>query len=100
MAVFQSERTHFKMTSNSFFEIQDLKEFLKISLGTDIVRFQLKCLTKPGDNYGSIIQSIDVKVTENDEKVNDKVNYFELNCSFRLINIIQWNRITNLKKNN
>lgn len=74
MAVFQSERTHSKMTSNSFFEIKDLKEFLNISLGIDMVEFQLKCLTKPGDNYGSIIQSLDVKVTENDEKVKDKVN--------------------------
>lgn len=79
MANFKSERTHFKMSSNSFVEIKYLKEFLKISLGTDVTEYQLKCLTKPGDNYGSIIQSLDVKVIENEAKVKDKVKYFELN---------------------
>lgn len=66
------------MSSNSFVEIKYLKEFLKISLGTEVTEYQLKCLTKPGDNYGSIIQSLDVKVTGNEEKVKDKVKYFAI----------------------
>lgn len=65
------------MSSSSFVEIKYLKEFLKMSLGTEVVEYQLKCLTKPGDNYGSIIQSLDVKVIENDGKVKNKIKYFE-----------------------
>lgn len=43
-------------------EIRKLKEFLEKSLGTKVLEYDLKYLTKPGDNYGSIIQSLDVKV--------------------------------------
>lgn len=65
------------MSSSSFVEVKYLKEFLKLSLGTEAIEYQLKCLTKPGDNYGSIIQSLDVKVIESNGKVKDETKYFE-----------------------
>lgn len=76
------------MSSNSFVEIRFLKEFLEISLGAKVIEYQLKFLTKPGDNYGSIIQSLEVKLTENDEKVKERVKYFQLNWPLRLISTL------------
>lgn len=49
------------------FEIQQFREFLEKSLNKRVLEYTLKPLTKPGDNYGSIIQSVDVKVTSDDD---------------------------------
>lgn len=53
-------------------EIQYLKEFLEKLLHTKVLEFSLNCLTKPGDNYGSTIQSLEVKITN--ENGNDPVS--------------------------
>lgn len=61
-----------KMSSpvKSSYEIKFLKEFLKKCLKVEVLDYNLKCLTKPGDNYGGVIQSLDVKITnERDENV-------------------------------
>lgn len=49
------------------FEIQQFREFLEKSLNKRVLEYILKPLTKPGDNYGSIMQSVDVKVTSDDD---------------------------------
>lgn len=47
---------------NSLCEIRDFTKFLEECLGRKIFEYSLKNLTKPGDNYGSVMQSVDVKV--------------------------------------
>lgn len=56
----------------SSYEIRNLKEFLKKSLESPIVDYNLKSLTKPGDNYGSVMQSLVVKILDE----NDHVRFF------------------------
>lgn len=46
----------------SLFEIRKFSEFLEKSLGRRVLDYRLKPLTKPGDNYGSVMQSVDVQV--------------------------------------
>lgn len=45
-------------------EIRDFTKFLEKCLGRKVDEYSLKNLTKPGDHYGSIIQSVSVKVFE------------------------------------
>ena len=53
----------------SLCEIKEFVEFLEASLSKKVLDYMLKPLTKPGDNYGSIMQSVDVRVVgENDAK--------------------------------
>lgn len=72
------------------FEIQQFQEFLEKSLNKRVLEYILKPLTKPGDNYGSIMQSVDVKVTSDDDcnqvncqiksKINHMVNMVKKIC--------------------
>lgn len=68
------------------FEIQQFRSFLEKCLKTKVLEYSLKPLTKPGDNYGSIMQSVDVKmlVTEDGNKVNSihsKIKRCETQCN-------------------
>lgn len=49
-------------------EIRDFTAFLQKCLQRKVLDFTLKPLTKPGDNYGSLIQSVDVKVTAGSDR--------------------------------
>lgn len=46
----------------SLCEIRNFGEFLEYRLERKIIEYSLKPLTKPGDNYGSIMQAVVVKV--------------------------------------
>lgn len=52
------------MSDRIFCEIKNLKDFLEECLGKSILEYALKPLTKPGDNYGSELQAIEVKLTD------------------------------------
>lgn len=41
-------------------EIKQLTEFLEKCLDHKVLKYILKSLTKPGDNYRSVVQSIEV----------------------------------------
>lgn len=51
-------------------EIVGLHEFLEYSLGRKVLDYSLGALTKPGDNYGSIIQALTVIVTPKQDNIN------------------------------
>lgn len=46
-------------------EIKNFTEFLEVHLNRIVLDYKLKPLTKPGDNYGAILRSVDVKVAGN-----------------------------------
>lgn len=62
---------------NSLCKIRNFSEFLEKSLQRKVEDYTLKQLTKPGEHYGSIMQSVDVKVVEINGyiKVNVKTRY-------------------------
>lgn len=62
----------------SFCEIKEFSKFLQKSLEKRVLNYELKPLTKPGDNYGSTMQSVDVTVAgeNDDDKVNEKFIIF------------------------
>lgn len=49
----------------SFREIRDFTKFLEKCLGRKVFEYSSKSLTKPGDHYGSIMQSVNVNVLDN-----------------------------------
>lgn len=53
-----------RMSDRVFREIKNLNEFLKECLGKPILEYSLKPLTEPGDNYGSELQAIEVKMAD------------------------------------
>lgn len=57
-------------------EIRNFTDFLEKCLERKVLDYTLKPLTKPGDNYGAVLQSVDVKVVGN--KGRDEVS-FEMN---------------------
>lgn len=48
-------------------EIRNFTEFLEENLNRKVIEYLLKALTKPGDNFGAVVQSVDVKVSGNDQ---------------------------------
>lgn len=64
--------------NSSLCEIRNFTDFLEKCLKRKISDYSLKNLTKPGDHYGSIMQSVDVQVLEINgcTKVNEKVKCF------------------------
>lgn len=52
-------------------EIKDFTRFLEECLGRKIVNYSIRRLTKPGENYGSVMLSVEVKMVAEDE--HDKV---------------------------
>lgn len=58
-------------------EIRNFTKFLEKCLERKVLGYTLKPLTKPGDNYGAVLQSVDVKVVGN-KGTDDEVS-FELN---------------------
>lgn len=54
-------------------EIKNFTAFLEKCLEQKVLGYKLKRLTKPGDNYGSVMQSVDVKVASKNDR--DEVNY-------------------------
>lgn len=60
--------------STSFSGIKNFTEFLEVNLNRIVLDYELKPLTKPGDNYGAILWSVDVKVAENKD-VNVYLQY-------------------------
>lgn len=47
--------------SQALYEIKNFTEFLEKCLDREVLGYTLEPLTKPGDNYGSIMQSVTVK---------------------------------------
>lgn len=63
---------------DSIHEIKNLKVFLEESLGTEILDCSsLNYMMNSGENFGSIIQSITVKVLNNDSDNNIKVIFIK-----------------------
>lgn len=54
-------------------EIKNFTEFLEISLNRTITEYTLKPLTKPGDNFGAILQSVVVKIAD-EKNSSDEVS--------------------------
>lgn len=52
------------MAESSTDAIRDLSDFLGKSLNRQILNYSLAYLTKPGDNYGSIIQALTVQTSD------------------------------------
>lgn len=57
-------------------EIRDLKQFLGKCLSRTVVEYKLADLTKAGDNYGSIIQSLEVIVVDANDGVSKNFRLF------------------------
>lgn len=73
--------------SQSTCKIRDLTEFLEKCLGRKVLEYTLNPLTKPGDNYGSIMLSVEVKVAEINE-----CNKVHVHCAFYIqFAQISWN---------
>lgn len=67
-------------------EIRNFTEFLEKHLKRKVLNYTLKSLTKPGDNYGAILRSVDVKVAENgDSKVIPLFQNFHLSLVPKII---------------
>lgn len=63
---------------DSMHEIKNLKVFLEESLGAEILDCSsLNYMTNPGENFGSIMQSIIVKVSNNDSDNNNEVIFIK-----------------------
>lgn len=62
-----------KMSEQNQCKIKHFIEFLENRLQKKVINFTMKQLTKPGDNYGSTIQSVDVEVAE-------KIDQAEVDC--------------------
>lgn len=57
-------------------QIKNLRKFLRESVGTEIVDCSsLNYMTNPGENFGSIMQSITVKVANNNINNNNEVKF-------------------------
>lgn len=63
--------------SQSTCKIRDFTEFLEKCLGRKVLEYTLEPLTKPGDNYGSMMLSVEVRVAE----IND-FNQVHVQCAF------------------
>lgn len=48
-------------------EIRNFVNFLKDCLRQTVLEYKLKPLTNPGENYASVLQSVEVKVIKNDQ---------------------------------
>lgn len=72
------------MSAESSCNIRNFTEFLEICLQQKVLRFTLKPLTKPGDNYGSTMQSVDVEVAGKCD--SDKVNKSKIREIFHFYN--------------
>lgn len=68
------------MSSTVKNQIVRLREFVENCLGKKIVDYKLRALTKPGDNYGSIIQALTVTLTDNDSDDKRAVREFYMLC--------------------
>lgn len=69
------------------FEIRKFSEFLEKCLGRTVLDYQLKPLTKPGDNFGSVMQSVAVEVAGKNKNDDVSFKWFfvcvdYLNCAF------------------
>lgn len=57
-------------------QIREFHKFLEQCLKRKVLNYNLKALTKPGDNYGSVMQAVDVKVAGlNDFSEVDWLNF-------------------------
>lgn len=52
-------------------DIKGLQQFLEKCLKKSVLDYTLSDLTRPGENYGSIMQSLDVTVAEANGRVSD-----------------------------
>lgn len=48
-------------------EIKNVHEFLEKCLKKSVLKYTLNPLTKPGDNYNSVLQSLEVKLIKNND---------------------------------
>lgn len=62
------------MSDNALCEIKNLNEFLEKCLGKKVLEYKLKPLTKPGDNYGSVLQLIELKLGDELNKVKTLIH--------------------------
>lgn len=58
--------------TNALCEIRNFVYFLENCLNRKVIDYSLKSLTKPGDNYGSLLAAVDVNVVSksDSEEVN------------------------------
>lgn len=61
------EQTSEKVPST---EIKLFTEFLENSLNSKVLHYNIKPLTKPGDNFGAILQAVDVQLFDGFQKVS------------------------------
>lgn len=69
-------------SNRSLCEIGNFNGFLEKCLGSKVLDYTIKSLTKPGDNYRSVVQLVEVRANDssyinknkniNNNKVNDK----------------------------
>lgn len=50
-------------------EIREMRQFLEKCLNRTVIEYKLADLIKPGDNYASIIQALEVTVANAEDKV-------------------------------
>lgn len=61
---------HEMTTSTVENQIVHLREFLENCLGRKILDYSLQTMTKPGDNYGSIIHALTVTLISADDGID------------------------------
>lgn len=53
-------------------EIKNFNEFLEKCLEYKVLNYTIRALTKAGDNYRGVVQSVEVRADNNNNKVNSK----------------------------
>lgn len=48
-------------------EIREFQKFMEKSLKKKVLEYSSKPLTKPGDNFGAVLQAVDVKLLANNQ---------------------------------
>lgn len=59
-------------SSSSMGEIKNFNEFLEKCLEYKVLNYTIRALTKAGDNYRGVVQSVEVRADNNNNKVNAK----------------------------
>lgn len=70
--------------NHSPYQIINFTEFLEKHLGRKVLDYILRPLTNPGENYGSVMQSVEVKVAGLND-ANEVILDLFLNEIFRIV---------------
>lgn len=66
--------------SEKSYKIKNFTEFLEKTLKRNVLGYNLNPLTKPGDNYGAILQSVEVETACKNGEI--EVNVYNNNLIF------------------